>query len=116
MHGGRGTGPGVHAVKMITLAGTGVETTNEDADIGIKLGVVPAGKSAGGGSAEEGTGLVNISTSCRTFCSSDFRRSSIVGPRPGDGGLGWESCWGLFQGEMDCPFSLPSFYLKCRKE
>ena len=88
MHGGRGTGPGVHAVKTLTLAGTGVETTNADADVGIKLGVVPAGKSASGGSVEEGTGLVNISTSRRMFCSSDFRRSSIAGPRPGDGGLG----------------------------
>ena len=65
-----------------------METTNADADVGIKLGVVPAGKSASGGSVEEGTGLVNISTSRRMFCSSDFRRSSIAGPRPGDGGLG----------------------------
>ena len=39
MHGRRGTCPGVHAVKTLTLAGTGVETTNADADVGIKLGV-----------------------------------------------------------------------------
>ena len=47
-----------------------VETTNADAYVGIKLGVVPVGKSDGGGSIEEGTGLVNISTSRRTFCSN----------------------------------------------
>lgn len=77
------------------LAGTGVETTNADGDVGIKLGVVPVGKSDGGGSVEEGTGLVSISTSCRTFCFCDFGRSSIAGPRPGDGGLGVGVALGL---------------------